>query len=154
MPSKRYSFSFVEAGSRDYEEALALRFRIFYEPHNLPKDIVADELENRSIHLTASFAKQLVGYGRLTLTQKVAQISQMVVEPSHQGKGVGSLMMKMLFTKPVESGATMIFLDARLPPIPFYERFGFKRVGSDFPSKKTGLPHHRMERLIENQHKS
>jgi hypothetical protein len=39
-----------------------------------------------------------------------------------------------------------IFLNARLAAVAFYEQLGFKGVGGDFPSEKTGILHRRMEK--------
>ena len=41
-----------------------------------------------------------------------------------------------------------IKLSARETAIPFYARYGFKSVGEQYPSKKTGIIHQQMVRVV------
>jgi len=148
IPLPELTFRDVAAGSALHLQALALRHRIFFQPFGVPLEKVPDPQEEKSLHLVVVFGAMAIACGRLTGDEGAAQISQLVVEPGFQKRGLGSELLRRLVARAGELGATSVYLNARLPLVPFYLRFGFSAVGDVFPSGKTGLPHQRMERRL------
>ena len=135
----------ILSGSGEYRAAVELRHRVFFAPAGAGIGKVFDAVEAASLHFAILLEEVLVGYARLTIQDELAQISQMVVEPSFQARGIGSALMNGLLQRARQAGVTAIHLNARTSAIEFYGRFGFVAVGEPFPSAKTGLPHLRME---------
>ena len=153
MSSAPMTVHSIPSGSAAYEAAVELRHRVFFQPSGGGLELVFDGAEPASLHYavlgTALGADRLLGYGRLTLGAGLARISQLVVEPGCQGRGVGSLLMTALLERAREAGVAGLHLDARTSATGFYARFGFAEVGAVFASAKTGLPHLRMECWLE-----
>lgn len=141
-------FYFIETDSVFYNQVIGLRHKVFFQPLGMSKNIIFDNLENSSMHLIALLEDKVIGYVRLTIAGNKGQISQMVVDPLYQGKGIGGKLILKIIDKAIEFKVKQIFLEARLPALHFYQKFGFIPVGEEFPSKKTGLPHRQMVRSV------
>ncbi len=62
-----------------------MRYNIFFKQFGYDKSIVIDYHESSSIRLTCiDNCKVVIGYGRLTMLNNNAQISQMVVEGRYE----------------------------------------------------------------------
>ncbi len=145
------SFSYIDINSKHYKDAASLRYDVFFKEFNLDPDVINDSQEKSSIHLAAVTDGKVAGYGRLSIDGNTAQISQMAVQDKMRGKGIGSRIMTLFIGRSKQEGCRSIFLNARIGAVSFYQRFGFKCTGSQFPSKKTGLAHIRMERQLMEQ---
>jgi predicted GNAT family N-acyltransferase len=139
------NLSFVGYGSPPWQEARALRYALFFQPHRLPPSVMDDAHEAHATHLVAQEGGRVVGYGRLFyLEDGVAQISQMVVSPAHQGRGIGMRLLHGLLDCAAADEARSFELSARLPAIRFYTRAGFQPCGEVYASDKTGVLHVKM----------
>ena len=125
-----------------YQEALELRYRLFFQEHGLPRAILVDEHEESSVHLALVDGERLVAYGRLThLGQDAARLSQILVRPEEQGKGYGRRILAALVRRAQADGAKEIHLNARTTATGLYRKQGFRANGAPFPSRSTGVPH-------------
>ena len=132
-------------GSAIYEEALDLRYSLFFKEFDLPKEITADDLESISTHIAITENDELLAYGRLSrLDADEFRISQIVVTPHHQGQGLSKLLLKRLMDEARIQGAQLIRIGAQLTAIGLYERLGFHPIGEVYTVKLTGIPHVRM----------
>lgn len=135
----------VSVGSNLYEAALQLRYELFFRDIGLPKSVVPDDLEDASTHLALADNGALIGYSRLSrLSKNDYRISQVVVSPSHQGKGHSTTLMNYLINKASLAGAVTIRLNSQLPVVGLYEKLGFVTVGEVYTVELTGLPHRKM----------
>ncbi|MGF1704408.1 GNAT family N-acetyltransferase [Enterovibrio baiacu] len=133
-----------------YQEALDLRFNLFFEPANLPRDVLFDDNETRSTHLTLTQDGALLAYLRLTeASDKHFQLSQMVVTPKHQGKGLGRRLVTEAIQYLRARSATDVTLSARLHAIRLYTSVGFVVSGDVYLSKRTGVEHINMHLKIK-----
>jgi predicted GNAT family N-acyltransferase len=74
-----------------YEKALELRYFMFFKEHNLSKNILNDEKEEKSTHIAISQDDELIAYGRLTaLNSEEFQISQNCCAPQLSRSGLRS----------------------------------------------------------------
>jgi hypothetical protein len=143
----------VKYGSPEYQQALALRYRLFYQEHGIPLAAIAADLEQQGDHavITNVPEHRVLAYARLaqnSLTE--CQIYQMVVEPEYQGRGLGKRILQDLIDRAITLGATTLILDARVMKMGFYQKFGFEPIGEIFPSVMTGIKHIKMQKKLTN----
>ena len=125
-----------------YQDALKLRYDVFFRPFDLPENITLDKWEATSRHFAAFADNELVSYGRLTeIEQGIFSISQMVTKPNRQYKGYGTQVLRQMIAQAVNMGAERISLNARVDFTGFYEKQGFIPEGEVFSSASTGIPH-------------
>jgi predicted GNAT family N-acyltransferase len=142
---------FVTPQDPEYPYLCALRYRLFFQAHHLPKDILFDAQETCSLHavITHDETPSVLAYGRLTpASDQVFQISQMVVAPEWQHQGLGRAIVAALLEHAAAHRAHTILLDARTDAMGFYQKLGFERTSDVFPSAKTGVPHVRMQKKL------
>jgi predicted GNAT family N-acyltransferase len=135
----------IHRGDPLYEQAIALRYVLFFKEHHLPEEIVLDEKELESTHIAVSEKGHLLAYGRLSkIGNDTYQISQMVVSPDYQHQGLGAQVLMELMRLAAANGARTITLNARMSALGFYERYGFIKYGEIFYSQRTNVPHIKM----------
>jgi predicted GNAT family N-acyltransferase len=142
---------FIEYGSEEYSQAAILRYRLFYQEHDIPFESIFNPQEEKDLHLaiTATPANRLLAYGRLGQNSlNEFQIYQMVVVPEYQGHGLGMRLLQGLLEAAIERGANLVILNARVTKMQFYQKFGFNPVGEVFASSMTGVPHIKMHKEI------
>lgn len=134
----------IEYGSKEWCAARALRHKLFFFEHGLPESIMDDNYEKVSEHVALIIDGELEAYGRLTkLSEREYLISQMVVSPDNQYKGLGGEILEFMLKS---IGNTAVSLNARLPATSFYTKFGFKPIGAQFVTESTGVSHIKMVR--------
>jgi len=72
----------------------------------------------------------------------------MATLPEHQAKGQSSELLKMAFPLIKQNFCTLLWCNARLSAVGFYEKVGFIRVGESFEIQDIG-PHILMVKNIE-----
>ena len=128
-----------------YEEAVTLRYELFFRDFGLPKEITCDDHEPTSRHFVTSKEYELIAYARLTHTgDDVYRISQVVVRPERQRKGFGREILSHVINAARESGAKHIYLNSQTSVKGLYEGLGFKPEGEEYQVKLTGVPHVKM----------
>jgi predicted GNAT family N-acyltransferase len=144
--------SVIEFGSAQYVQAAWLRYRLFYQEHNIPFESINSDVEIQDIHIAVLNQNddRVLAYGRLAQNNSLEfQIHQMVVQPEYQAKGFGSQILHSLINLAREKGARTIVLNARVTRVDFYKKFGFTTMGDIFASASTGVPHIKMQRFID-----
>ena len=142
----------VLTGSPEWQDARDLRYAVFFAVHHLPYSVMDDRHEAGAFHLVAKEGERVVGYGRLAgLGSGRYEISQMVVDPGRQRKGIGRSLLDSLLRRADQAGAGEITLNARVGAVPFYERAGFIQSGGCFLSQTTGVPHVPMRKRLNRK---
>ena len=131
MQSARIQVTVREpAGSEDFEQYYALRWRVLREPWDQPRESEKDEYEAGAVHLMAWSDGALVGVGRLHLNSpSEAQIRYMAVEEDRRSRGVGAEILRELEKRARARGATSVVLNARDRAVRFYEKNGYRTTG-------------------------
>lgn len=143
------SVQIIEVGDIFYKQAVELRYDLFFKKHELPKAIVFDKLETISTHAAIINSNELVAYGRLTKTSKGEFIiSQMVVSPKHQNRGLGAKVLKNIIALAVNNDAQKITLSARIAALNLYKNQGFSECGNTYSSPITGVKHVKMQYVV------
>ena len=97
-----------------------------------------DDLEraNRNSWLVVSAYddRKLVGFGRVVTDFVLhAMIFDMIVLPSYQGRGIGTIILKRLVERCLEQGIRDIQLFCAKGRVAFYEKNGFEARADDAP---------------------
>ena len=92
--------------------------------------------DSGTIHLGAYLNQKHVGVLTLLPNPLDVQLRGMAVLKSHQGVGIGKMMMAKAEQVVRQLDKKMVWMNARLIAIPFYKKCGYKTTG-----KKFELPH-------------
>ncbi len=117
-------------------------FDIFYKSFCEPKEMLfSDTFFNEWLENPVGFgafeAGQLLGYveGTLEKWNNRYRISNICIfDSSNRNKGIGSLLMEVIFAEASKSGARMTVLETQTcneNAIAFYKKYGFKIIGFD-----------------------
>ena len=148
MTQTKISVKLIEYQRQEYRQACKLRYRLFFQEHNLPWDVV---LNNNDADFLAAIVieENVVAYGQLRDRHNgIYQIEQMVVEPKYQRQYLGKRIILTLIDLAKHKGAIEIVLNSRLCAIGFYQRVGFQTCGVEFPSPTTGVIHIPMNKKL------
>ncbi len=140
-------FEFVPAGHPAYQQAVDLRYKIFFEPTGTSIDHLFDAQEGASEHVVAlGPGDELAGYARFCdLGAGEGQISQLVVAPAWRGDlRVAHGLYDRVLGRAASNCLERLVADVRLPGVRAFQRYGFRPCGEPFPSPKTGILHQRM----------
>ncbi|OBQ50171.1 GNAT family N-acetyltransferase [Halodesulfovibrio spirochaetisodalis] len=124
-----YSVEEIDKEHDLYEPTVAMRQVDLYPVGRVTRSYILDDLEDTSTLLIALKNRTLLGCGRLTIVGDVARLSHMVVGEEFRFSGVGSSLLKKFVEASKEKGAVKIELESTPEAVPFFERFGFHRVG-------------------------
>jgi predicted GNAT family N-acyltransferase len=146
---KESKIKLIKYNSEEFQQACQLRYELFFAEHSLPWHIVQDQSQADYFHAAILIKNSVVAYGQLVpQDNSIYQISQMVVKPSYQGQNFGSKILLFLIEQAREEKAIALALNARLTAVGFYQKFGFKTQGQQFPSATTGIPHITMNKKL------
>lgn len=123
--------------------ALALRDSVLYEPFGIDPGDRDEASAREGVHAVVIEGERVAGYGRLVPSEAGWRLRQVAVDPSMQGSGIGTLVVRALLRQAARSGEHRIWLAAREPAVGFYEALGFAVVEEDYPTP-TGMRHVRM----------
>jgi predicted GNAT family N-acyltransferase len=144
----------IEYGSDEYNQAAQLRYRLFYQEHQIPFASIFSPQEAQDWHMviTTPPEERVLAYGRLSQNSASEfQIYQMVVAPEYQGQGLGRRILQGLTELAIEQGAKCLVLNARVTQMHFYQKSGFETIGNIFASLMTGVPHIKMQKQLKDE---
>lgn len=78
---------------------------------------------------------------------KQFRLRGMATHPDHQGKGAGEKLMRLALEHLQAQNADLLWCNARIKAVPFYERLGLQVEGDDFEIEGIGT-HYLMWRKI------
>ena len=128
-----------------------LRWRILRRPWRQARGSERDELEEHAVHCLVSISEGVaLGVGRLHCDKDegVGQIRYMAVTPSHQGRGIGTLILSYLETQAFERGLTCLRLNARTSALSFYQARGYTVTGPGH-TLYGEIKHQRLEKWLK-----
>lgn len=117
---------------RHLRGVLAIERRVYARPWspNLFAAEIADP--NNRCYLVARQHKEVVGYGGLICYGDEAHITNVAVDPMHQGHSVATRLLTELIAEGIQMGARAVSLEVRVTNWAaqrIYARFGFRPVG-------------------------
>jgi GNAT superfamily N-acetyltransferase len=75
---------------------------------------------------------------------RAVQLRGMATDPTDIGRGLGAQLLRAVRLHAASIKAEIIWANARLTALGFYERNGFEAVGPTFATADTGLAHRRV----------
>jgi ribosomal protein S18 acetylase RimI-like enzyme len=131
--------------------------RSVLRPQQAPGTPMHGDAEPDAVHLGAFAGDVLVGCCVLLPRPYPArpdepgawQLRGMAVAPSAQGRGIGTAVLEAAVAEARRHRGTVLWCDARSSAVGFYRAHGFRVDGDEFFHAESGLPHHRMERIID-----
>lgn len=131
-----------------YKDALSIRYKVFVDEQNVPKELEIDDLENSSLHGTLYSSNQAIATVRLfPLNSDCYKVQRVAVLKEFRKKGFGKKLMLESEKKAKEMGAEFIELDSQNKAIPFYKKLAYKIISDEFLD--AGILHHKMKKHIE-----
>ena len=143
-------FKEIVFGSEEFRQEIALRDRVLREPLGLVFDVAELESEKEQLHfgLFAPDGEVIACVVAVLVPPDAAKIRQMAVVSERQGQSLGRTLMRQVETELLRRGVARVFLHARVPVVPFYEKLGYEKQGAEFI--EIGIPHVEMAKTIRN----
>ena len=124
-----------------YQQERALRNSVLLRPIGIP-DFGWEMNDKASWHFVAVEMDKVIGCVVLYHVDKQAsraQLMQMAVDHSSQGKGVGKKLVSYLLEFARNQGLKEIIIHSRSSVNAFYKQFGFEMIGEEF--EEVGIAH-------------
>jgi GNAT superfamily N-acetyltransferase len=108
---------------------------------------VGDDADD-TVHLVALVGRRIAAISTWMVapcpeapTVRAVQVRGMATDPADTGRGLGALLLDAGRRHAAAVGADIIWANARVSALGFYEDNGFDAVGPVFTTPDTGLPH-------------
>lgn len=135
----------VESDS-DRDACFALRMRVFVDEQGVPPWEEVDDYDETAEHFAALVGGTVAGTARLVdKGEGIGKVGRVAVEKEFRGLGLGRELMLAVMDFATERHRKLI-LDAQLPVMSFYERFGFVAEGPVFLD--AGIEHRAMVAML------
>lgn len=126
----------------EFKKALKVRFRVFVDEQEVPRDLERDEKDEEAVHIIAQNESKTVGCGRIVFSEDKGKIGRVAVDKSWRKQGIGSCICRELMIIAEERGYDKLILHAQVDSVEFYEKLGFEIVGDIF--EEAGIDHKKM----------
>lgn len=137
-PTQIVITSFAESAA----DIRSVRDAVFGQEQHVPREVDFDDQDPHCVHVVATDAGGTpIGTGRM---QRDGRIGRLSVLKQWRGQGIGARMLEALVASARGRGLEKVYLHAQVQAIPFYERRGFVRDGSEF--LEAGMRHVTMTR--------
>lgn len=128
-----------------YEDALALRRRVFIEEQGVPPEIEHDDLDAIALHLVLYAGPSPLACLRfLPEEEGQARLTRFAVHPDHRRQGHGRRLLEAGERQLRALGIASIQLHAQVHAIAFYESMDYEVLGE--PYDEAGIPHQSMRK--------
>ena len=134
---------FVTTWGVDRPQLQQVRRQVFIVEQEVPEDEEWDDHDAVAVHVLATWNREPVGTGRITLAGKIGRLA---VLSEFRGRGIGRQILQLLIEQAYHRGLVEVFLHAQVQALPFYEKAGFRAEGEVFD--EAGIPHRRMRKAL------
>ena len=133
--------------SKTYKDALQIRYEVFVDEQQVPKELEIDDLEEKAHHLVLYQEKQPIGTARIYhLGNQLYKIQRVAVCKNFRGTGIGSALIKECEQQIALLGGQKITLGAQTHALAFYEQLNYIVEGDEFMD--AGIPHLEMTKIL------
>lgn len=137
----------IDHGSTEYQQMVKLRDDILRKPLGLGFTQEELEREKTNIHIVAYEDERMLGCCMLVEEQpQTVRLRQMAVMNDLQGKGIGKALMQFAENIARDRGYKRITMHARKNALGFYEKMGYRKIGTEF--HEITIPHYVMEKEL------
>jgi predicted GNAT family N-acyltransferase len=137
----------LDFGTADYQKMVKLRDELLRKPLGLT--FTKEELESEKNNLLIGAFEDDEMLGCCMIVEKNperAQLRQIAVLNTLQGKGVGRALILFAENLARDHGYKFMCMDARKNTVPFFEKMGYKVTSKEFI--KLTIPHFEMEKEL------
>lgn len=134
------------AGPEDFPTCSAIRFEVFVDEQQVPKDLELDAFDAHATHFLAFAGGRAVGTARLRTLGKDAKAERVAVLASERVHGVGRALMQEIEREATRLCLPRVVLNAQVSVVAFYECLGYRAEGETFD--EAGIPHQRMTKPL------
>ncbi len=126
-----------------------LRIEVFCKEQGVPEENEFDDYDLKVAHLVIFSEGEAVATGRnIPYGENEVKIGRIAVKKDKRKLGLGAKIVKELIRKAQEDGAKCIHLGAQTQALGFYEKCGFKKVGTS-EYLEENIPHYEMYLELE-----
>jgi predicted GNAT family N-acyltransferase len=137
----------IDHGTAEYGQMVKLRYDILRKPLGLSFTDEELEKEKNNLHIVAYEDERMLGCCMLIEEEpQTVRLRQMAVMNDLQGKGIGKALMQFAENLARDRGYKRITMHARKDASGFYEKMGYKRIGTEF--HEITIPHYVMEKEL------
>ena len=126
---------------QELEYVREIREKVFIMEQNVPEDVEIDQYEDSSNHIVALLDEEFIGTARWRKTQDGIKLERFAVLNNNRKKGYGHIILKEILND-LKDFNGLIYMHAQPEVLPFYEKMGFKKQGSEF--EEAGIMHFKM----------
>ncbi len=137
----------IDHNTPQYKDMIQLRDEVLRKPLGLV--FSAEELEKEKENLLIGAYEEDIMLGCCMLVEQgedTVRLRQMAVLNDLQGKGIGKALMNFAENLARDRGYKKITMHARKNSVGFYEKMGYKLVGTEF--EEITIPHFVMEKKL------
>ena len=130
---------------KDLATAQQIRHEVFVVGQNVPVEDEVDAFENSCSHYLAFFNNKPVGAARWRVTENGIKLERFSVIREFRGRGAGAALVEKVLKdvrNSEEGKGKSIYLHAQVEVVPFYRRYGVRKVGDMFD--ESGILHYKM----------
>jgi len=137
--------------SDHYQDLLKLRTKVLRD-RLLPykEQELQSEKDDLHIGLYRLDKSEAIGCCLIRRVGEWCQMRQVAIDPSEQGKGLGSLLIYYFEDYARSIGITHLFIEARESAVPFYLRNGYSVLPESFVNEGSGLVNYRLEKALQS----
>ncbi|MHB1178633.1 MAG: GNAT family N-acetyltransferase [Daejeonella sp.] len=129
-------------GKDELDKVFAIRRKVFVDEQNCPPELEW-EFEDESTHFLGLVNDTPAGAARWRLTNKGYKLERFAVLKEFRNAGMGKALVSAVLSDLPED-AEYVYLNAQLPAMGLYEKFGFEKEGPQF--EEAGIQHFKMVR--------
>lgn len=130
-------------GGEDYAPSAAVRRTVFIDEQGYLPEEEFDEADKTCPHLAIFDGETPVAAGRLLFDGTTAKLGRIAVLKPYRGRRLGAAVVEALLARARGLGAGRAYVSAQSYAVPFYEKFGFRAYGEEYPDGR--IPHRDME---------
>ena len=138
----------VASTDDDWHDVLRIRRRVFLREQGLVDFVSRDKDDRNSVTLLVTISDITVATGRLTgpIGKQPASIAWVATMPEFRRLGAANRVVAELVSLSDRAGFDPLILNAQIPAIALYERYGFRAKGQTTRSR--GIAHQMMVREV------
>ena len=134
---------YVIQSPEEMEMAKAIRLEVFVKGQDVPIAHEMDEYDEVATHIICQYGDKFIGTGRLVKHGDEVKLGRVAVLEEYRGLGAGKLIMLKLIEEARKLEPSIIWGNAQVWALKFYENLGFEAVGEEF--LEAGIVHVRMD---------
>ena len=130
----------VVTTDEQYQQALAIRKRVFVVEQKVPAELEVDAYEKSSVHFLCLLGDTAVATGRMRQKSAVIKFERIATLSDFRGKNLGAALMGLMEKHAQEAFPKLLpYMHAQASAFGFYKKLGWIQIGKNF--SEAGIDH-------------